>query len=728
MLCNFDSKLQSLFLDTQRYASLVGARELDSALLLFVAQKNFLSEEVSLSFPEGDPISSPVFSQETQGQIARSLRNASSSTVTMEDFLLEILSHAGEYDLRLAGLGDEERDVLLRKFSQEKEKKAVKRLLGSGDSILERKGRDLTALVREGEITMPSGRDKEFSYILQILSRRKKSNPLLVGEPGTGKTAIAEGLACLIVQKKVPEDLLNARVVEIAASAFTDAQRRGKGEEFVRRVAKEIALDQKKGIQTIIFVDELHAILLGGGAVSQFMKPVLVSEGFRMIGATTVKEYRQYIEKDEALSRRFLPVTIKEFSPEAAIDVVSHEASSYETFHGVTLPKDVVKGVVHLSHRYIADRKLPDKAFDLLDLACVEAQKGAVTMDHVRKIAAQRANIPLDLISSSLGEVCKKLQPFLAQKILGQPQAIKKIADKLYARFLVPNRRARGPLASFLFVGPTGTGKTEMAKALAELFFGSEENLLRLDMSEYQESFSINRLIGADPGYTGSEAGGILTEKVHKNPFSLILVDEFEKADVNVQQLFLQIIDEGRLSDASGTLFDFKNTMIICTSNAVVKSKRTPVGFNAQQDCFEKEGNSSLLKKELAQTFPQELLGRFDECIFFQKLSADAIKELFLMRLREEEEALRTDGITLNVDDDVVDFLVSSVLASPSGGREVHHLFESHIMSSLARHLGKKDYTTFSVSLSSQEPKSILVEPAVLVSDLAVPSTVCPDK
>ena len=571
-------------------------------------------------------------------------------------------------------------------------------------------GTDLTKQAKEGKLDPVIGRKEEIQRVIQILSRRTKNNPCLIGEPGVGKTAVAEGLAEKIVAGDVPEILKNKRVVSLdMASMIAGAKYRGDFEERIKKALKEV----KKAGDVIIFIDEIHTIVGAGSAegavdAANILKPLLARGEIQLIGATTLKEYRKYIEKDAALERRFSPVTVNEPTEEEATQILFGLRDKYEAHHNVKITDEAIKAAVELSSRYINDRYLPDKAIDLIDEAASKVRMSSYTepdsfkelKDKIEKLDKEKeeairvqdfekaakirdkenakkkeledakkewetkssknvstlkeedianvisswTGIPVAKVSQSENDKLKNLEENLHKRVIGQDEAVSAVA-KAIKRSRMGLKDPNKPIGSFLFLGPTGVGKTELSKALAENLFGSEDALIRIDMSEYMEPHSVAKLIGSPPGYVGYDEAGQLTEKVRRKPYSVILFDEIEKAHPDVMNMLLQVLDDGRLTDSQGRTVNFKNTVIIMTSNVgakLITDKKT-LGFIEEKENGEKEYQD--IKKdvmgELKKEFKPEFLNRIDEIIVFHKLEDNQIRKIVDIMLNNVAKLLK---------------------------------------------------------------------------------------
>ena len=614
-------------------------------------------------------------------------------------------------------------------------------------------GTDLTRLAKEGKLDPVIGRKEEIQRVIQILSRRTKNNPCLIGEPGVGKTAVAEGLAEKIAAGDVPDVLKNKRVVSLdMASMVAGAKYRGDFEERIKKALKEV----QKARDVIIFIDEIHTIVGAGSAegavdAANILKPLLARGEIQLIGATTLKEYRKYIEKDAALERRFSPVTVNEPTEEETIQILKGLRDKYEAHHNVKIPDEAIKAAVGLSSRYINDRYMPDKAIDVLDEAASRVRmksytepdsfktvreeiekldkekEEAIRVQDFEKAAKLRdkenekkkelenqkkdwenkkskkvltlkeedianviaiwTGIPVTKVSQTENEKLKNLEENLHKRVIGQDEAVEAVA-KAIKRGRMGLKDPNKPIGSFLFLGPTGVGKTELSKALAENLFGSEEALIRIDMSEYMESHSVAKLIGSPPGYVGYDEAGQLTEKVRRKPYSVILFDEIEKAHPDVMNMLLQVLDDGRLTDSQGRTVNFKNTVIIMTSNVGAKliTEKKTLGFADEKENKEKEYEN--IKKdvlaELKKEFKPEFLNRIDEIIVFHKLEKEQIRKIVDIMLSGVEKLLKMQGISLKVDEKAKDLIASKGIDDTYGARPLKRAIQTMVEDKIA--------------------------------------------
>ena len=622
--------------------------------------------------------------------------------------------------------------------------------------VLDNFGRDMTLLAEQDKLDPVIGREKEIQRVSQILSRRKKNNPLLIGEPGVGKSAIAEGLALRIVQKKVSRVLYGKRVVTLdLASLVAGTKYRGQFEERMKAVMNEL----EKNRNIILFIDEIHTIVGAGGATgsldaSNMFKPALARGEIQCIGATTLNEYSQYIEKDGALERRFQKILIEETTKDETVEILKNIKDRYESHHNVNYTDEALVACVELSERYITDRYLPDKAIDALDEAgsrahinnmdvpeeiillekqlenirdlknsvvkkqkyeeaaklrddekriekkLLEAQENwheesklnrvKVDEDQIGDVISMMTNIPVSKIIKSEKNKLSKLEGIIKKRIIGQDEAISKIVKSIQrnrAGLNPPNK----PIGSFIFLGQTGVGKTQLAKVLASEIFESEENLVRIDMSEYMEKFSVSRLIGAPPGYIGYEEGGQLTERVKRRPYSVILFDEIEKGHPDIYGMLLQILDDGFLTDSVGRKINFQNTIIIMTSNLGVKQINDfglGVGFETnstknQASDIEKK----VIEKALKHTFSPEFLNRVDECVIFNTLNLDNINKIVDIELSSLIERVKKLGYNLNISKKAKDFICEKGFDEKNGARPLNRMIQKYIEDLIAKNL-----------------------------------------
>ena len=622
--------------------------------------------------------------------------------------------------------------------------------------VLDNFGRDITRLAENGSLDPIVGREVEIERVSQILSRRKKNNPILIGEPGVGKTAIVEGLALRIVQRKVSRVLFDKRVVSLDLAALVAGTKyRGQFEERMKAIMNEL----EKNRDVILFIDEIHTIVGAGGAsgsldASNIFKPALARGELQCIGASTLDEYRMHIEKDGALDRRFQKVIIEQPSVEEAIEILNNIKNKYEDFHNVSYSKEAIEACVKMSDRYMTDKLLPDKAIDVLDevgarkhikninvpetvlelerkIEDIKLEKNKVVKsqkfeeaaslrdtekrlqeelekaktdweeeskhkrfpideEDIAEVVSMMTGIPVKRMVQAETDKLRRMADDLKGAVIGQDEAIQKVV-KAIQRNRIGLKDPKKPIGTFIFLGPTGVGKTELARSLAKHMFDSEDSLIRIDMSEYMEKFTVSRLIGAPPGYVGYEEGGQLTERVRRKPYSVILLDEIEKAHPDIYNILLQVLDDGQLTDGLGRKVDFKNTMIIMTSNIGARQLKDfgdGVGFATQsrQDNLD-ENNKAIIEKALKRTFSPEFLNRVDDVIVFNSLSKENIFQIIDILMKGVMKRLINLGFTLELADDAKDFIAEKGYDSQFGARPLHRAIQKYLEDPLAEEI-----------------------------------------
>lgn len=622
----------------------------------------------------------------------------------------------------------------------------------AGTQTLEQFSRDLTALAEEGKLDPVIGREEEIKRVIQVLSRRTKNNPCLIGEPGVGKTAIVEGLAARIADGSVPETIRDKRLCILDLTAMVAGSKyRGEFEERIKNVIDEVRRDG----QVLLFIDELHTIIGAGGAegamdASNILKPAMARGEIQIIGATTLEEYRKHIEKDAALERRFQPVMVEEAGVEQTIEILKGLRPYYEKHHQVTITNEALEAAARLSERYVNDRFLPDKAIDLMDEAAAglkigrydtaenQAEKNrelpkvrqeleqalirgnleaardcrirleelekseerkvsrrsrkmpVLTEAQIADTVSKWTKIPVQRLAEAESQRLRRLEQTLHKRVVGQEEAVSAVA-KAVKRGRVGLKDPKRPIGSFLFLGPTGVGKTELSKALAEVLFGKEDALIRVDMSEYMEKHSVAKIIGSPPGYVGHDDGGQLSEKVRRNPYAVILFDEIEKAHPDVFNILLQVLDDGHITDSQGRKVDFKNTIIIMTSNAGAQSIVEPkkLGFLSQDDekqNYERMKNSVM--EEVRRIFRPEFLNRIDETIVFRSLNKADMKQIVTLMLKDLTDRCKKQmGITLIVRDSVKNYIVEKAYQPKYGARPLRRKIQNEIEDKLAEEI-----------------------------------------
>lgn len=627
-----------------------------------------------------------------------------------------------------------------------KSRKTAKSLTNEGTPTLESLARDLTQSAREKRLDPLVGRDTEVERLIQILSRRTKNNPVLVGDPGVGKTAIAEGLAQRIVEANVPKDMRNKRVMMLDMGAVVAGTKyRGEFEDRMKKLVDEIYHDG----EVILFIDELHTLIGAGGAegaidASNILKPALARGELQTIGATTLDEYQKYIEKDPALERRFAKILVDEPNEEETIDILSGLKTQYEEHHQVAITQEAIEAAVKLSIRYINDRQLPDKAIDLIDEAAAkvrlnqaekpspivkqqqvladiykekeeaiisqnfaevveirEVEKKAlkklaklvekqekestgytqkVTEEDIESVISQWTGIPLTQLEKKESERLLDLEKVMHERVVGQEEAVESVSRAIRrarSGLKSPNR----PIGSFMFLGPTGVGKTELAKTIAEVMFGSEDALIRVDMSEFMEKHSTSRLVGSPPGYVGYDEGGQLTERIRQKPYSVVLLDEVEKAHPDVFNVLLQVLDDGHLTDSKGRKVDFKNTIIIMTSNIGATSLRDEktVGFGVADETKDYKAMKSRILEELKKSFRPEFLNRVDEVVVFHSLNKQQLHDIVKIMSKDVVERLKEQDITLKLTSAAIDVISSEGFDPEYGARPIRRALQKEV-------------------------------------------------
>lgn len=684
--------------------------EIFKVLSGFSANVGKLSAEIQSKEPVGTFAGQPTLSDATKQlfeQAYNGAKNRGVDFVAPEDLLLVIFANASTSEF-LSAQGIKKENV------QQKLEKS-KEFMTGGKSILAKYGVDLTEQAKNGELDPVTGRDKEIERIIHILLRRTKNNPVVIGEAGVGKTAIIEGLAQKIAGGTAPKELLDKKIIQLdIASLIAGASHRGEFEERLRNVIREV---QASGGTIILFVDEIHTLMGAGeneGALdaSNIIKPFLARGQIQIIGSTTKAEYRKYIEKDKAFERRFQPVLVDEPDEDVAVAMMKVLQPKYEKYHKVTFDEQAIQDAVHLSKRYVGQRYLPDKGVDLLDEAAAEVKleissgrrkDNVVHSTDIQKVVSSWTGIPITKLTENESEKLLHLEDFIHKRLINQNEAVTAVAQAV-RRGRIGLSAANRPIASFIFLGPTGTGKTELAKALAELLFGKEDATIRLDMSEYMEKHEVAKLIGAPPGYVGYEEGGQLTEAVRAKPYSIVLLDEIEKAHPDVFNILLQLLEDGRLTDNKGNTVSFKNTIIIATSNIgssliqqqqmdeQKKAKETPPNVTKEDAAKAKspdelhgfKGLKETLVAELRKFFKPELLNRFDDIVVFQPLTEANMAQIAKLNIEKTRKTLSEQKLDLAITDTALDQLAKEGYDPLYGARPLRRLIQTAIENPIA--------------------------------------------
>ena len=677
--------------------------------------------------------------------------------------------------------------------SLNKARQQVLQLLGSNESLghqgntssaastptLDSLARDLTVVAKEGNLDPVIGRSKEIQRVIEVLSRRTKNNPVLIGEPGVGKTAIAEGLAQQIVNNEVPEILRDKRVMTLdMGTVVAGTKYRGEFEDRLKKVMDEI----RQAGNIILFIDELHTLIGAGGAegaidASNILKPSLARGELQCIGATTLDEYRKYIEKDAALERRFQPIQVDEPSVDESIQILKGLRDRYEAHHRVSITDAAIDAAVKLSDRYISDRFLPDKAIDLIDEAgskvrlrsyttppnlkelevqleevrkekdaAVQSQEfekaaslrdseqrlrekledtkktwkeqqgkenSEVTVDDIATVVSNWTGVPVTKIAETESEKLLNMESILHKRVIGQEEAVKAVA-KAVRRARAGLKDPKRPVGSFIFLGPTGVGKTELARALAESIFGDEDAMIRVDMSEYMEKHSTSRLVGSPPGYVGYDEGGQLTEKVRRKPYSVVLLDEIEKAHPDVFNILLQVLEDGRLTDSKGRTVDFRNTIVIMTSNvgASALQRNKYVGFNIQEEGTDYKDMKGKVMEELKKAFRPEFLNRIDEMIVFHSLEKKHLKDIVQLLTKQLISRLEEQEIHVELTDALIEKIASEGYDPEYGARPIKRAIQKHVEDQLSEEVLKGNVQKGQKVLIDFKDDEVIVRPA----------------
>lgn len=701
----------------------------------FAVDINTLTQEIQSKQQVGNYMGQPTLSNTTQQIFEQAYRDAKkrgANFVTPEDLLVVLFAGNIKTAAFLQQQGIKKEQVM-EKLQKSPEYASSKK------SVLDQYGVDLTQEAKDGKLDPITGRDKEIERLVHILLRRTKNNPIIIGEAGVGKTAIIEGLAQQIVKGNVPKDLQGRRIIQLDLSSLVaGASHRGEFEERLRSVIKEAMAASG---QIILFVDEIHTVMGAGdegGAMdaSNIIKPYLARGQLQIIGTTTTTEYRKHFEKDKAFERRFQPILCEEPNEEKAIKMLEILKPKYEEFHGVVITEGAIEAAVKLSKKYIGERYLPDKAVDLLDEAAAEVKlayggeravpvqniedggqkteevkeskepeseiakraDNKVVKADIEKVVSSWTGIPITKLTEDEGQKLLQLEERIHQRLIDQEEAVKAVAEAV-RRGRIGLAAANRPIASFIFLGPTGIGKTELAKTLAEILFGRDDAMVRLDMSEYMEKHEVAKLIGAPPGYVGYEEGGQLTEAVRAKPYSIVLFDEVEKAHPDVFNILLQLLEDGRLTDNKGNTISFRNTIVICTSNigsTVIQQKLSEqnTGVKKSKEQFDKEflELEKLVQDELHKFFRPELLNRFDDSVIFKPLRPSDMLQITKLGIQKTGKLLQEQGYTLQITDKAVAQLAEEGYDPVYGARPLRRLIQTAIENPIALQLISKKF------------------------------------
>ncbi len=691
---------QAVIMPEQLLFGLLYDTEIYKLLEQFKVDVAKLSREVQTKETPGTFTGQPTLSDQVKQIFETAFTSAkerSSSFIAPEDILLAIFPSSSGATLQAQGVRKDEVVAKLEKSSAYTEGRK---------SVLDKFGVDLTEKAKEGGLDPVAGREKEVDRLVHILLRRTKNNPIIIGEAGVGKTAIVEGLAQAIVSGNVPEELKNKKIIQIDVSSLVaGASHRGEFEERLRSVMKDT---MSSGGQVILFFDEIHTLIGTGdneGALdaSNIIKPNLARGQLQIIGTTTTSEYRKYFEKDKAFARRFQPIIAEEPDEETAVKMLQVLKTKYENYHHVTIPDDALKQAVKLSKKYIGERYLPDKAVDLLDEAAAEVklqmsagkrQDNTIQRSDIEKVVSAWTGIPITKLTEDESQKLLELEKRIHMRLIDQEPAVNGVAEAV-RRGRIGLAAANRPIASFIFLGPTGTGKTELAKTLAEILFGRDDAMVRLDMSEYMEKHEVAKLIGAPPGYVGYEEGGQLTEAVRAKPYSIVLLDEIEKAHPDVFNILLQLLEDGRLTDNKGNTISFKNTIVIATSNIgsqdiqdqLSKPTKTPEEYQKMYKEMQAKVSDDLHK-----FFRPELLNRFDEIIMFQPLRQQDMKYIAKLGVEKTNKLLKDQGFSLQITDGALEVLAKEGYDPQYGARPLRRLIQSAIENPIAMMIINKTF------------------------------------
>ena len=683
-----------------------------------------ISKEVQQGEKMGEFTGQPTLSEVTKQIIEQAFettKGRGASFISPEDILLALFNAAGATSTFLNTKGIQKEKVE-EKLSKSANYSVAKK------TMLDKFGIDLTEQARQGLLDPVTGRDKEVERVIHIILRRTKNNPLLIGEAGVGKTAIVEALAQKIIDGSVPQELKNKKIIQLElASLVAGASHRGEFEERLRNIIREVQAANDK----VLFIDEIHTLIGAGdsdGALdaSNIIKPYLARGSFQLIGTTTTAEFRKYFEKDKAFARRFQPIIVEEPQEDVAVEMLKVLKPKYEKFHNVTFSDDSLVQAVKLSKKYIGERLLPDKAIDVLDEAAAEVKlqcaagkrtENVIKKQDIETVISNWTGIPITKLTEDESQKLLKLEDLIHKRFIDQEEAVVAVAEAV-RRGRIGLSNTNRPIASFIFLGPTGVGKTELAKTLAEILFGKDDAMIRLDMSEYMEKHEVAKLIGAPPGYVGYEEGGQLTEAVRAKPYSIVLLDEVEKAHPDVFNILLQLLEDGRLTDNKGNTISFKNTIVIGTSNigsSLIQQKLMGGNADKTPEQAEKEYKElhTMLQEELIKFFRPELLNRFDGTVVFKPLSKKDMTQVTRLSIEKTQKLLKEQGFDLFATDSALRQLAEEGYDPVYGARPLRRLIQTAIENPISLHLISKEFVhgdTIKIDYDTQSQKYIFTK------------------
>lgn len=718
-------RIKQVFIEPEQLLyGLLYDRDVFQLLEQFSVDVATISKEVQQGEKMGEFTGQPTLSEVTKQIIEQAFettKGRGASFISPEDILLALFNAAGATSTFLNTKGIQ-KDKVEEKLSKSANYSVAKK------TMLDKFGIDLTEQARQGLLDPVTGRDKEVERVIHIILRRTKNNPLLIGEAGVGKTAIVEALAQKIIDGSVPQELKNKKIIQLElASLVAGASHRGEFEERLRNIIREVQAANDK----ILFIDEIHTLIGAGdsdGALdaSNIIKPYLARGSFQLIGTTTTAEFRKYFEKDKAFARRFQPIIVEEPQEEVAVEMLKVLKPKYEKFHNVTFSDDSLVQAVKLSKKYIGERLLPDKAIDVLDEAAAEVKlqcaagkrtENVIKKQDIETVISNWTGIPITKLTEDESQKLLKLEDLIHKRFIDQEEAVVAVAEAV-RRGRIGLANTNRPIASFIFLGPTGVGKTELAKTLAEILFGKDDAMIRLDMSEYMEKHEVAKLIGAPPGYVGYEEGGQLTEAVRAKPYSIVLLDEVEKAHPDVFNILLQLLEDGRLTDNKGNTISFKNTIVIGTSNigsSLIQQKLMGGNADKTPEQAEKEYKElhTMLQEELIKFFRPELLNRFDGTVVFKPLSKKDMTQVTRLSIEKTQKLLKEQGFDLFATDSALRQLAEEGYDPVYGARPLRRLIQTAIENPISLHIISKEFVhgdTIKIDYDTQSQKYIFTK------------------